>query len=198
MYHCRFRALTELGDPFYFSVADVPVKVYPDMFILAARSGTPILRASTIGRAMDHMQLAEGDQVLIDGKRYILGYHRGFTFRGDSGIIIPSNAVESYKLMQMDIGEKSKFQFKYRDSVFQLPSLFGCVEGKAVLSIGCMRADPQDIQVSAGFTCNKKKIFYGDILDGGEVIMWRGRPCVQREGYYVEMPTGNLLGGVEA
>lgn len=40
MYHCRFRALTELGDPFYFSVADVPVKVYPDMFILAARSGT--------------------------------------------------------------------------------------------------------------------------------------------------------------
>ena len=66
MYHCRFRALTELGDPFYFSVADVPVKVYPDMFILAARSGTPILRASTIGRAMDHMQLAEGDQVLID------------------------------------------------------------------------------------------------------------------------------------
>ena len=68
MYHCRFRALTELGDPFYFSVADVPVKVYPDMFILAARSGTPILRASTIGRAMDHMQLAEGDQVLIDGR----------------------------------------------------------------------------------------------------------------------------------
>ena len=40
MYHCRFRALTELGDPFYFSVADVPVKVYPDMFILAARSGS--------------------------------------------------------------------------------------------------------------------------------------------------------------
>ena len=91
MYHCRFRALTELGDPFYFSVADVPVKVYPDMFILAARSGTPILRASTIGRAMDHMQLAEGDQVLIDGKRYILGITAG----SPSGAIV----ALSYPLM---------------------------------------------------------------------------------------------------
>lgn len=197
MYHCKLRALTELGEPFYFSASDVPVSVYPDMFILAACPGTPILRTSTIGRAMDNLSLAEGDQVLVDGRKYTLGYHRGFVFIGGSGILIPSNAVNSYELIQLDIGAKSKFQFKYRDSVFPLSSLFGCTGDKAVLAVGCMQVDPQDIQVSAGFTYNKKKVFYGDILEGSEVIMWHGRPCIKKEGCYVEVPTGNLLGGVE-
>lgn len=196
MFHCRCRALTELGEPFYFSAKDVPVKVYPDIFILAARPGTPLLKASSMCRAMDHMQLAEGDRVLIDGKKYTLTYHKGFSFKSDSGIIIPSNTVTSYQLLYLDSGGKSKLQFKYRGRVFQLPSLFGCIDDKAVLSITKDLADPEEIQISAGFTYNREKVFYGDVIEGGEVIMWHGRPCICKEGSYVEMPTGNLLGGV--
>ena len=197
MFQCRCRALTELGEPFYFSVKDIPVKVYPDMFILAACPGTPLLQLPTLCRAMDHVPLAEGDCVLINGKKYTLTYYKGFNFKSDSGIIIPSHNVDSYELVALNVGAKSKLQFKYRGHVFQLPSIFGCVDGKAVLSISKELAEPDEIQVSAGFTYSKEKVFYGDVIEGGEVVMWRGRPCIRKEGLYVEIPSGNLLGGVE-
>lgn len=196
MYHCRCRALTELGDPIYFSARDIPVKVFQNSFTLAARPGTPLLQVATLCRAMDHLPLAEGDTVLIEGKKYAVTYHRGFTFKSESGVIIPAHAVSSYELLCVDAGVKSKLQFKYRDHVFQLPSFFGCVDGKAVLSTSLELVEPDQIQVSAGFTYNKEKVFYGDTINGGEVIMWRGRPCIRKEGAYVEVPTGNLLGGV--
>lgn len=197
MFHCRCRALTELGEPFYFSAKDVPVKVYPDIFILAACPGTPLLKVSSMCRAMDHAQLAEGDRVLIEGKKYTLVYHKGFNFVSDSGIIIPSHIVSHYQLLYLDSGSKSKLQFKHGDRVFQLPSLFGCMGDKAVISVSPEPVDPAEIQISAGFIYKKEKVFYGDVVEGNEVIMWHGRPCVCKEGSYVEIPTGNLLGGVE-
>lgn len=195
MFHCRCRALTELGEPFYFSAEDVPVQVYPDAFILAARPGTPLLKVSSIGRAMDHEQLAEGDKVLIGGKEYTLTYYRGFSFKSDNGITIPSHLVTSYQLASINKGVKSKLQFKYNEHVFQLPSILGCSEGSAVLSVCKELVNPKYIQISAGFLYNRKRVFYGDSVEGLEVIMWRGRPCVCKEGMYVEVPTGNYLGG---
>lgn len=197
MFHCRLRALTLDKKPFYFTARDVPVKVYSDVFTLANRPGTPLLEISSLCRAMDHLPLAEGDKVLIGGTEYQVSYYRGFDFRSDNKVVIPSNLVDTYSLVSMGDGSSSKIQFKYHDCVFQLPSFFGCLDGRAVISASTELADVDELQISAGFSHKKRKIFFGDMVDGKEVLMWRGRPCVLQEGKYVEMPTGNLLGGVE-
>lgn len=197
MYHCRCRALTKGHEPVYFTVKDVPVRVYPDIFTLASRPGTPLLQIGSVCRAMDHVDLGEGDRVLIDGLPYTVSYYRGFLFKGEHGTTLPSNVVDRYTLITQGNSRAAKLQFKYGEHVFQLFSFLGCMNGKAVLSVNRESVDPGDIQVSAGFNLNKKRVFYGDCLDGAEIIMWRGRPCILKGGVHVEVPTGQLLGGDE-
>lgn len=196
MYHCRYRALTENGAPFYFTVQDVPVIVYPNLFLLANRPNTPLLKIDSMCLVMDHLPLAEGDTVRIGGREYVVTYTMGFMFVGKGGDRIPSNVVTSYQLMRVGTTCKAKPLFKYQDMIFKLPAFCGCADGKAVLSFYRELVEIDKIKVSAGITYKKQKIFFGDAFKGGEVIMWKGRPCVLREEGYIEFPTNIFLGGV--
>lgn len=196
MYQCKCRALTKDGKPVFFTTRDVPVQIYPDSFILANRPNSPVLTVASMCRAMDHLPVAEGDIVLIDGIQYTTSYNKGFFFVGQSGVRVHPNLVSEYTLVSIGENPKHRLLFKHKEHIFQLPSFLGCMDGKVVLSISKEPVDVDSIQVSVGLLHQKRKLFYGDVIDGAEVIMWRGRPCVRREEGYVEVPTGNLLGGV--
>lgn len=146
---------------------------------------------------MDHLPIGEGDRVLIGERKYTVSYRRGFVFQGDDGERIPAHKVTDCKLLSVGMRTQSKMHFKYQGFVFQLPAFFGCVDGRAVLSVDQEPVIAERIQVSAGLVHNKKRIFYGDSFNGHEVIMWRGRPCTIDHGHYIEVPTGTVLGGVE-
>ena len=195
MYHCRCKALTKSGEPYFFTAADIPVKVSPDYFTLANRPGSPLLTVSSLSRAMDHLDLGDGDEVTIDGRPYVVSYYRGFIFQGKSGIIIPSNHVSQCTLTKVGQPSKSRVQFKYNGRIFRLQCFLGSYEGKAVIAGVRELVDPKAIQVSASITLNKRQIFFSDDVDGSEVILWHGRPCIKKEEGYVEIPTGILLRG---
>ena len=196
MFHCKCRALTQDGVPVYFTVQDVPVRVYADKFVLARRPNSPILELRTVCRMMDHLPLGEGDVVDVQGHQYTVSYYRVFRLVGTSGQLLPSNVVESYKLLSIGTTSCSKLQFRYGECVFQIPSILGCIGDKVVLA-GCrVPVDVEAIQVGAGFLRGKRKVFYGDIVDGHEVIMWRGRTCLHKEEGYLDLTNSTLIGGV--
>lgn len=197
MFHCRCRALTDRGEPIFFYAKDVPVCVDAEHFILANRPGLPLLRTATFSRAMDTVPLAEGDLVKIGGKEYTLVYHRGFCFRSSDHTYINSDAVSRHHLLERSKERPTKLQFKCRDTIFQLPAILGCVDGKAVIAGIGAGVDPEEIQISAGFTASKRKLFYGDEFNGGELIMKKGRPCVYENGTYIEAPSGRIFWGGE-
>lgn len=194
MFHCELRALTDRGEPVYFQASDVPVCIDSEHFILANREDFPLLRTETLCRAMKSEPLAEGDLISIAGREYLVTYYKGFSFKAEDGTFLTSDLVKSYTVLQRGVGEISKLQFKYRDTVFQLQSIVGCVDGEAVLTVCKEPVDPSELQVSAGFTSSRRKLFYGDKLSDGELVMWCGRPCVWRDGHYVEVPTGRIIG----
>ena len=196
MFTCRLRAIDTSGRPVIFTPADVPVRTHEELFILANNLPSPLLQLDTVVRMMDHLDLGEGDRVKSDGVIYTVSYNKGFIFTSPTGIIIPSNSFNGpYEVLSIGRGPASRLQFKNADTSFNIAAFLGLYEGQTVTSHVLSPCDPNAVQVNAGFSYQRQKLYYGDIVDGNEVIMWHGRPCFKAPEGYVELPTYVLLKG---
>lgn len=191
---CRLRALDSYGCPHIFTLADAPVRIFEDTFILANRTPSPFLTLSTVVRVMDHLDIGEGDVVSYRGVMCTVTYNRGFQLVSEKGTVYPSNCVPSCNVISVGTRPTSQIQFKSPNISFQLYAVLGCYEGKVVTAHDPNPCDPELLQISAGFVYKRQKLFYGDMVDGYPLIMWRGRPCVHMEEGYVEIPTHFFLG----
>lgn len=190
---CRLRALDRDFQPHIFLPSDIPVLIWENEFILAQRLDAPPMRLDTIVRMMDHLDVGEGDVVWYNKDVYTVEYSRGFQLCNSSGIVIPSNQVEACDILAYGQKTTSVIQLKNNEQAFRINSLLGVFEGKA-FAAHCMKPfDPLELKMSAGFVYMSKKVCYGDIVDGHELIMWRGRPCIVINGAHVEIPTRILL-----
>lgn len=196
MFACRLRAIDINGRPVIFTPADVPVRTHEELFVLANNLVCPLLQLNTVVRMMDHLDLGEGDKIKSGGVIYTVSYNRGFALISQSGVIIHANAFDSpYEVLSVGRGPAPKFQFKSNGISFSLSAFLGMYAGKAVIAHVPHLCDIDSIQLSAGFTYQRQKLCYGDIVDGSEVIMWHGRPCIQTAEGIVELPTRILLKG---
>ena len=193
MQSIRLRALTRTGEPYIFEPADVPVRIWEDAFILARRPNSPILRLSSLVRMMDHMDVGEGDRVLIDGQEYTARYYRGFYFEDADGNKIPSNNVTQCKVFSLGTETMSRIQFRTRTGAFQLSAILGYVNGKVYTAHDRIAFQPEELKVSAGFVYQGQKLCYGDKVDGVPLSMLRGRPVIAVYGGYLEIPDHKLI-----
>lgn len=195
MSSCRLRGITPYGQVYYFVPGDIPVRVYEDRFILARNPEVPAMLVNTVCRVMDHMDVGEGDVVEIDGTNYTVSYVKGFILTSESGVIIPSNRIETCGIISVCDTPCTKLQFRAGGVTFRIQAFLGCYGNKAVISHVPKLCDIDEIRIGAGFVYQKQKVFYGDTVEGYEVVMWHGRPCLATEQGYVELPTKQLLKG---
>lgn len=195
MSSCRLRALTPYGMSYIFTVDRIPVRVYEDRFILARDPQAPAMLLNTVCRVMDHMDVGEGDKVLIGNEKYTVSYVKGFQFNGEQGTVIPSHLVSECEVLNVGRGPGSKIQFKSPGASFRIQAFLGCFEDKVVIAHDVQPRNIDEIKLNAGFVYHKQKLFFGDIVDGYELQLWRGRPCICREGEYIELPSHILLKG---
>lgn len=191
---CRLRAVDRKGAPYIFYPEDVPVRTFDDTFILANVPGSPNLYLKSVVRVMDHMDVGEGDRVDINGQQYTVQYVRGFHFRADDGTIIRSDQVTNCKVLSVGTRTVSRIQFRSPNTAFQLHAFLGTYEGRIVSAHDPCPFKPEDLRVSAGLTYLQHKLCYGDMVDGFPLIMWRGRPCINSNGSYIEVPSKILIG----
>lgn len=191
---CRLRAVDRLGAPHIFTIADVPVRIWEDAFILANVPNSPTLLLDSVVRVMDNMDIGEGDTVLYGDQVCAVSYNRGFIFTTESGIVYPSNQVLSCKVLTIGTRTASVIRFRSPNEAFRMRAIFGMYNGRIITAHDAAPCAVEDIRLSAGFVYQKNRVCYGDTVDGYTLIMWKGRPCIQTEEGYVEIPTHFYLG----
>ena len=194
MQSLRLRALTRKGEPFLFEPADVPVRIWEDAFILARRPGTPLLQLNSVVRVMDHLDVGEGDGVLIDGVEHIARYYQGFYFERPDGTKIPSNLVTQCEVFSIGSETQSRIQLRSRSGAFRIFAFLGFFEGKVLTAHDPSPFYPEELRVGAGFVYQGQKLCYGDQIDGSPLLMWHGRPVIKVPEGYLEIPTHKIIG----
>lgn len=189
----RLRAVDRKGKPHIFVPQDVPVRTFDDLFILANVSGSPAMRVDSVVRMMDHMDVGEGDHVLIYGAEYTAHYRGGFYFSSDDGVIVRSNQVSSCEVLSIGDKTESRIQFRSPSKAFRIQSFLGCYNGRILCSHDPVPFAPEELRLSADVHQQQRKLYYGDDVDGHTLIMYRGRPCIYVDGSYIEVPSNVLL-----
>lgn len=192
-----FRAFDVNNRPLMFGVEDIPVFISSTRIALTNRPNSPLIRANTVSRRLPNTQLGEGDSVLYRGRLYQIVYNRGFLlWDTHSDSYIQTNVVDFPDISYAGITTvpNTRLQLRHEDVVFQLSAILGpSGDGKMYISHCPTAIDPNNVQIAAGFTFNGKRVFYGDILQGHELTMWRGRPVIKTEDGIIEYPTKLLL-----
>lgn len=191
---CRLRALDKRGNPHIFTTMDVPVRVWEDSFILANVKDSPVLLIDSVVRMMDHLDVGEGDMVLYHGRQCTVSYNRGFQLTNDKGTVHPSNQVMACELLSIGDKTMSPICFQSKNATFRIRAFLGVFDGNVVTAHDPLPCRPSDVRLSADFVYQRQKLYYGDLVEGHPLIMWRGRPCIQSDGGYVEIPTHFYLG----
>ncbi len=180
MFQCLCRALTDSGEVVVFTPQDVPVKLYSSYFVLSRRHNTPLLRVETLTRVLDESGVGEGDVVEWQGDRWTVSYDKGFVFTSDEGVKVPASICSNYTLLETNPHTNVRITCRFEKWNFPILSFCGHVNGTA-LAAGCPKyIDPERIQVSTGYDNPGSKIFFGDIVDGGEVVLKDGCVCIRK------------------
>lgn len=190
----KLRALTKDGTKFTFEPKDLPVRIWEDSFILSNVKDSPVLLLNSVVRLMDHMDVGEGDTVLIDNQKYTVQYSKGFQFIGESGYIIPSNLVSECTVLSIGKEPTSVLKFHVNGVTFQVSSFLGMYEKNAISSHNEEPFSLNDIRVGAGFNYQCHMLCYGDEVEGYPLEMWHGRPCIKTSIGYVEIPSHAVIG----
>jgi len=197
MYTCRCRALTSSGTPVYFTAAELPVCVNTEQFTLANCPSSPLLRLSTITRVLDDSDLGEGDTILVNGTCMRLYYAGGFFLSDIVGRMQEIPEDLTYKLLSIGDSSGAKLRFKYKDYVFPIQSFLGRIGNKGVLAAYPEYIDPKLLQISTGVTYQRQRLFFGDQLEEGEVVMRHGSVGVQIGDDFFAIRKGKIVGGEE-
>ena len=194
MFQCLCRALTDSGEVVVFTPADVPVRLYSKYFALTRRPNSPLLRVDTLTRALDESGVGEGDTIEWQGRVWTVLYECGFVLMSDDGIKVPAQMCRHYTLVHTNPSTDVRITCKFENWNFALLNFCGHIEGLA-LAAGCPKyIDPERVQVSTGCKCQKAQVFFGETLDGGEVILQAGRICIKKADGVYDLATKLYLG----
>lgn len=187
---CSLRAMTLSNDPYVFTVADIPVVVSEDTFVLLRRRFSPILRLNTLSMGSD-VGVFEGDILEdVDGSRWYVGYESGFVAysmgRGKRRFLYDFVELKVVSRMTADEFQafkfkKTKIKFKYQDYIFIVNDIVGKYRDDLLTQNIRGRVRVSELQQALSIVIDGKRMYLGDLYRGYPVIMCFGRICIQNE-----------------
>lgn len=188
MTNCRFRAFTADGKPVFFTLEDGPMRESRDTIKLCMRPEVGDLLNSTIVRAMDSCDLAEGDQVMVGGEPATIVYRGGFCCCSKrSGISTPITVYKEVTLVkQVTPADPAPITLLYDTEHFTIPDIKYC--GPKGIRIKRLRKNiPIDeVYVDAGRSYEGHPVYFGKPTGLGTPIMRKGRVCWDGTPTYLE------------
>lgn len=197
------KALTHNKDWFEFSMADLPTLFTPNEFVLLNRPNTPRLLFKSIRRGDSESGLFEGDIIEMDGREWLICYERGFYAIDSNYIIKHLYTLRDFKVLgtcseiksPVPINFRTKHLFSYDGNIFRLNDIIGAYEGKLLLRSLSEPVDVSLIKQECCVTYNGSRVYLGDELDIGTVVLRGGRITVSKEDKIIDIVTGEELYG---
>lgn len=187
---CSLRALTLDNKLYTFTVADIPVAVGEDIFVLLKRKFSPILQLSSIVLGSD-VGVYVGDVVVDEnGDEWYICYESGFVAYSMVGerrkLLYEFNRMTVVR--QLTVGEresfgykKNKLKFKYQEFIFTLLDIVGKYNDDMLTQNIPGRVKTSDVQQDLLVSLDGKRVYLGDLYRGFPVLMCHGRICIQNE-----------------
>lgn len=178
----KFRAMSVTGEPYIFTMLDIPTKITQDTFVLSLVPNSPILRYDTIVRGMDCFDLFEGDRIEVDGTEYTIVYQKGFVAMTDDRHSLKIADIKDYKVLSISSTPSKSLMFRYRGTTISIANIVGAYSDYVILNNVKGHIDPSEIQQDAAFSINRNRIFFGDLYNGYPVFMHKGCACIRVNG----------------
>lgn len=186
---CSLRALTLDNKLYAFTVADIPVAVGEDTFVLLKRRFSPILQLNTIVIGSD-VGVYVGDILKGDDELWYVCYESGFAAytkgREKKRLLYEFDTLDVVGQMteeeKVEMGfKKLKLKFKYNGYIFTQMDIVGRYKDDLVLRNIQGRVMSSDIQQDLITSIGGKKVYLGDLYRGLPIFMCWGRICIQTE-----------------
>ena len=197
----NLNAETLTGDRYVFSLNDVPVMLDDTQFVLMAKPNSPILLINTVITGMDIDGLFEGS-IISDGKdEYVVSFKRGFAaMRADRTVkkltefpMILNTGTFAEKEHAARPMCRQRILYKTNDMQFQIKDLIGIMDNNLVIRENYTKVCVEDIQQYAGISYNGNKVFFGDIIEGSPVHMYKGRICIMKDGKHFDLADNTFI-----
>lgn len=184
MNYLKMKARTRDGAWFEFDVSDIPTMFTENEFALFARPGTPLLNRDVILRGDSDFDLYEGDIISIDGHKWMCCYERGFYLIDEEYNIKYFDELKDFERISnyydaefpVHLTTKKKHLFKVRGSVFRLEDIIGGTNDDRIFVRGFNRPiEVNKIRQECCIVKDNNRLFFGDMLPSGRVILKDGR-----------------------
>ena len=203
MTYYTMKALTPDDDWYAFTLADIPVPISDNTFVLITKPNTPHLRMDTIRRGDSAMGLYEGDVIEMDGCKWLVCYERGFYVINEDYVSKHFSSITDYRFVgtipevhiNVPIRFKERLSFKYGEDVFALRDIVGAYNGKAILRRLNEPIDASLLMQECCCTYEGKKLFLGDHIDGGVIELIGGRIVLHKDDTFTDVVTGGTVYG---
>lgn len=201
--HCFIMKARTLDNQWYpFSISDVPTRFNEEEFALMRQPGSPRLVMNAIRRGDPDTGLYEGDVIEMEGDRWVVCYQRGFYVINELFITRFFGTLTEYKVvgdiytipMHITVLLRSKQLFKYKEFIFRLEDIIGGFDESHLILRSSNKPVPFDkISQECGCTWQGQRLFFGDELEDGTVMLFQGRVCLYKDEHYRDITTGGNL-----
>lgn len=199
----KFRGVTKVGGFEFFTLRDCPAIINKTDLVLSAKPGSYLIWKNSVMRGFTatKQEVYECDLVKINGK--IVGniiYHKGFRLLTKEGKLIPFDELSDYEIIKPNpkavnsmikkFGDlRTPLRFKFKDAIISMQA-FIAPHGDKGISVSSENIDSivienvDDIADITGYIdpFTEKVIAYGDMYNGGKVILKQGVPHIMVNG----------------
>ena len=190
--YSNLRATTTEGKSYSFDIRAVPTVIDTDRFILMHKVGSPILLTDTICLGADINGVYEGT-VLRDanGIEYTVSYKRGFAAMDSNRVAHKLHDITPFTVLgengNISTSCRARVLYKYEDIYFQITDILGVVEDKIIIKNNRVAINFDLVKQFAGLKVDNKRVFLGDEIDDGIVVMHLGRICLYANNKYIDL-----------
>ena len=172
-----------------FTVADIPLVINNDSFVLLNRQFSPILRLDTVVLGSD-VGVYQNDVLSCEGELWYVIFDEGFvastydkTHRKYLYEFNTLNVVrEMTKEEREHFGVKPRrMRFKCDSKVFTLEDIIGKYQSKIIVSPISYAFPADDVYQDTHVHIRLGRSYFGELYKGRKLIMCYGRVCVQNE-----------------
>ena len=167
---------------------DVPCLVNEEEFLLLRKPDSPILKFGKFIRGCDIPGIFEGDVLLCDGVEYTVLYHRGFILKDADKNVKYLYELKNYEKLRNIVGDDNcdynfpkKIYFKYRGLQIYPHSIKGATQDRVIIDGVGATFHFEEIGQEARLSYERKKLYFGDLVQGYPLELYYGRPVIKRD-----------------
>lgn len=185
-------AKTCKGIPYRFSLSDVPVCIDEHHFALLNKENSPLLLTDTIVAGMDIPDLYEGTIIRSGGVLYTISFKRGFAAMDENRNVFKLSELPSPYTIEGEVTSfeglcRQRLTFRYKGINFQIKDIIGVVHDNLVIKEYHTCIPLKEVQQFAGTSYKGNKVFFGDKVEAGTIVLHKGRVCIYNGATYIDI-----------